>query len=81
MKPTEHWLRVSGPTLSWEGIDGDGSAVTYEMAFGYFNNKPTALLFTGDIGLGQSSNVELKAFIPKGILIEAFTSGWANEEK
>ena len=73
MKPTEHWLRVSGPTLSWEGIDGDGSAVTYEM--------PTALLFTGDIGLGQSSNVELKAFIPKGILIEAFTSGWANEEK
>ena len=77
MKPTEHWLRVSGPTLSWEGIDGDGSAVTYEMAFGYFNNKPTALLFAGDL----SSNVELKAFIPKGILIVACTSGWANEEK
>ena len=72
MKATEHWLRVSGPTLSWEGIDGDGSAVTYEMAFGYFNNKPTALLFVGD---------QLKAFIPKCILIEAYTSGWANEEK
>ena len=72
MKTTEHWLRVSGPTLNWEGIDGDGSTVKYEMAFGYFDNKPTALLFVGD---------RLKAFIPKGILIEAYTSGWANLEK
>ena len=59
------------PTLNWEGKAGDGSAVTYQMAFGYFNNEPTALLFVGDH----------LSIIPRDILIEAYTNGWANEEK
>jgi|TARA_R110000824_G_scaffold115492_1_gene266613 hypothetical protein len=59
------------PTLNWEGKAEDGSAVTYQMAFGYLNNEPTAMLFVGDH----------LSIIPRDILIEAYTNGWANKEK
>ena len=54
------------PTLNWEQyIDG----ATMTLAFGYWENEPTAALFKNDI---------LIAFIPKEVIQIAEKDGWQN---
>ena len=65
---SEQQLKESKPSLCWE-ID----ETEYTLAFGYFNNEPTAALFI-------QHDPEVMALIPQEVLAIAFEQGWSGDD-
>jgi len=67
------------PTLCWE-MTIDGNVHNYEMAFGYFQKDPTAVIFVTVIDSEgvQASRLPV-AYVPEDVLIHALQDGWVDE--
>ena len=64
------------PTLCWE-MTLDGNVYNYEMAFGYWNTEPTAVVFVTIIdGEGAQASKLPVAYIPEDVLCAALEGGW-----
>lgn len=67
------------PTLCWE-MTLDGTVYNYEMAFGYLNTEPTAVVFSTIINADGAQASKLPVtYIPKDVLSEALKDGWTDE--